>query len=102
MIQEIIGADLQKLYNLLEPIKDETPELQRAFHIYKYGKNITYHIEWNLRGYAETRERQGIVIMNRQEYPIEEWWDEEEARRSIARKALLDYYGKEENPYEAR
>lgn len=102
IIQEIIKADMQELYNLLEPVKHETKELEKAYNTFKTGKKIRYHIEWNLKGYAETRERQQTVILNRKEYPIEDWWDEEEDRRTAARKALLEYYSEENNPYEAR
>ena len=102
MITEIVEADLQKLYNLLEPIKDETTKLANAYKKLKYGIKIKYHIEWNLKGYAEIRERQKTVILSGQIIPIEDWWDGEEERRTEARKALLDYYGEDESPYRGR
>lgn len=102
IIQEIIHADLQTLYNLLEPIKDETKELQAAYKILKNGRTIKYHVEWNLKGHIDIRERQGIVLLQGKEIPLEEWWDEEEDRRSEARKALLEYYSEEDAPYKGR
>lgn len=102
IIQIIVTADLQTLFNLIEPIKDETEELQEAYKTIKNGKRIKYHIEWNLKGYHETRDRQQLVILKGNTYPIEEWWNEEEERRSTARKALLEYYGEEDRPYERR
>lgn len=102
MITEVVSADLQKLYNLLEPVKDETPELHTAYTKLKYGITIKYHIEWNLKGYVDIRDRQGIVILQGNTYDIETWWDEEEERRTIARTALLDYYSEEETPYKGR
>jgi len=101
IIAEIIEADLQTLFNLIEPLKEETNELEDAYKAFKYGIKIKYHIEWNLREIHETRERQGTVILRGQTYDIEEWWDEEEARRSICRKALLEHY-QDDQPYEAR
>ena len=102
IISEIIEGDLQVLYNLLETVKNDSEELKKAYKKVKEGIGIKYHIEWNLKGYHEIRERQGIVILNSQQYELEEWWDEEENRRSIAREALLEYYMEEEQRYERR
>ena len=102
IIQEIIHANLQTLYNLIEPIKEENEELNKAYRILKKGRKLHYHIEWNLKGHAEIRDRQGIAVINGKEYDIEEWWDEEEERRAAARKALMNYYLEEDKPYEQR
>ena len=102
IIQEIIEADLQRLFNIMEPVKEDTDELHEAYLTMKYGKKIKYHIEWGLKELIEIRERQGTVIIQRKEYPIEEYWDEEEERRTAARKALLEYYMEDEKPYEKR
>lgn len=101
IIQEIIRADLQTLYNLLEPIKEETDELKYAYIKFKHGIKIHYHISWNLKGLTETRERQNTILLKGKVYNLEEWWDEEENRRSIARKALMEYYT-DNKPYEVR
>lgn len=102
IISEIVHANLQTIYNMLEPIKDDNEEIKEAFKKFKYGINIKYHIEWNLKGHCEVRERQRIVVMNGKEYDLETWWDEEEERRGIGRSALMEFYGKEETPYDVR
>lgn len=101
ILAEIVNADLQTLFNLMEAVKEENKELEEAYDKLKYGINIPYHIEWNLREIHETRERQGTVILKGKIYDIEEWWDEEEERRTIARRALMNYYNNN-SPYEAR
>lgn len=101
ILGEVIEGDLQTLFNLLESVSDDSRELKEVYQKFKYGINIIYHIEWNLKGLHEIRERQGTVLLKGKTYPIEEWWDEEEARRKIARKTLMEYY-EDDSPYEAR
>lgn len=102
VLQEIITGDLQVLYNLLEKDKDETPELAATYKKVKYGIKIKYHIQHLLQKNYTDRSRSNEIQLGTTIYPLEAWWDEEEARRSTARKALYDHYNQEQKPYEGR
>lgn len=102
IIQEIIQGDLQTLYNLLEAIKEDTPELQEAYRKAKHGITIRYHIMHNLKKNYLDRSRSNEIQLGDTLYPLEAWWDEEENRRAIMRKALLEHYTEDEKPYEGR
>lgn len=102
ILLKIIEGDLQTLYNLIEPIKEDTKELTEAYKKMKYGITIKYHIEYNLRGHAKTYEKTQEVILNNKTYHLEDWWNEEEERRAITRKALMNYYGEEDSMFEGR
>lgn len=99
ILAQILEADLQILFNILEPLSEEMPEVYKAV---KYGIKIKYHIEYNLKNIAEIRERQQTVLLQGKTIPLEEWWNEEEERRKTARQALIEYYSKEETPYRSR
>lgn len=101
IIKEILEGDLQTLYNMIEMIKDENQELQETYEKAKHGIRIKYNINYNLKGLAQIRDREKRVIVDGKTYPLEEWWDEEENRKSLLRNTLYEYHT-DTKPYRGR
>lgn len=99
--QSIIEGGLQTLWNILSKDKHLTPQLRTAYEKVKWGTQLRYHIEWNLRKLYNERARAQEIELNGTIYPIEAWWDEEKTREDIARQALEEHY-MDNNVYEGR
>lgn len=102
ILAQIVEGDLQTLWNLLCVYKDEARVLNDCYLKVKNGIHIDFHINHLLQKNQTERVRSGEVWLLGNSYAIEEFWEEEEARATAARKALLEHFDTDDGITEAR
>lgn len=101
LLNEAINADLAGLWNLAGVEKDDDDEVKAAYELAKHGINLHCHIQHFLQHLYKHRDREATILLANGIYPEEEVWEEEEARTSALRKALIRLYS-DEAPYAGR
>lgn len=102
LIQQVITGNMEVLWNLLGIYKEHDGNIKEAYERFKNGLKIKYHINYNLKKKYNERPRSQEVELNGNVYSDIDWWEEEDARKELARNALMEYLTADDKPWEDR